>query len=151
MITTIVLLVLGSSPFIIFGVVFLVGAIVEGRQWLGLQQQGSIIEGRITKRREQPTNGTPNYYVTYSYDYDGQTYSCEQQVRKKHYQALEDGSKVVVRCISSHPAVATLEGVPNTILLLPPLVEVGVLVVLGLISLGVGLFFWYEFLLKPHH
>ena len=149
LIATIAVLVLVSSPFVFLGVTFLLGAIKEAKEWFGLRRQGIIVEGRITNRREKPTRGTPNYYVTYGYDYDGQTYSREQQVRKKQYQALENGSNVAVLCMSSHPQVATLEGTPNTALLLPPLVEVGLLAVLGLGLLGAVIFLWYEFLLKP--
>src|SRR2546421_2908248 len=149
LIATIAVLVLVSSPFVFFGVIFLMGAIKEGREWFGLHRQGIIVEGRITNRREKPTRGVPNYYVTYGYDYDGQTYSREQQLRKKQYQALENESNVAVRCMSSHPQVATLEGTPNTALLLPPLVEVGLLALFGLALLGLVIFLWYELLWKP--
>lgn len=104
----------GADFFIVVGVIALaigfVGflgiyvAVRHLRVRSELRRNGVTVEGRITGRRFDRRSKW--WKVTYSYDYQGQPYSHEQDVRKKYYLALSEGTAVLVHCLAHDPSVA---------------------------------------------
>jgi hypothetical protein len=84
-------------------------------------QYGDLVEGRITEhhkeRDEQTTLGfltdfgylIYTYYLTYTYEYRGKTYSAKQKVRKKTHREIPDGTWIRVRCLPKHPKRARID------------------------------------------
>lgn len=76
-------------------------------------QSGIRVVGRITNQRE--TFSLPDgrvsytaYYLTYSYEYEGKTYTREQQVSKKVYLTYGDETKVSVHFMPNDPTHAVI-------------------------------------------
>jgi hypothetical protein len=68
-------------------------------------QNGVRVEGRII---EHPANFSSlgrklPYFVTYSYEYEGKTYTHEQEVSEKIYLASADETKVSVHFMPDDP------------------------------------------------
>ena len=68
-------------------------------------QNGVRVEGRII---EHPANFSSlvrkmPYFVTYSYEYEGKTYTHEQEVSKKIYPASPDETQVSVHFLPADP------------------------------------------------
>ena len=82
--------------------------ITKAGQESKLNQEGVLIEGRITKHRSVTYRGTDTYYLTYSYTYNGATYSHEELVNDDLYR-LGDGATFPVRCLPQQPHIAKLD------------------------------------------
>ena len=70
-------------------------------------QNGVWVPGRIIEHREyyspRRVGVYTHYYVTYSYEYEGKTYSREQEVSKEIYLASPDEAKVSVHFLPDDP------------------------------------------------
>ena len=83
-------------------------------------QYGDLVVGRITKHHKERDEQTAlgfltdfgsliyTYYLTYTYEYRGKTYSAKQKVRKKTYREIPDGTWIRVRCLPKHPKRARI-------------------------------------------
>jgi hypothetical protein len=86
------------------GILCIYAAVRQLRVRSELRRNGVTVEGRIMGRRFDPRSKW--WMVTYSYDYQGQPYSHEQAVRKKHHLALPEETTVLVHCLAHDPSVA---------------------------------------------
>ena len=72
-----------------------------------LLQNGVCVQGRIIKYEDDYTAGTkailPYYHVMYSYEYEGKTYTREQEVPKEIYLASLDETQVSVHFLPADP------------------------------------------------
>lgn len=70
-------------------------------------QEGALVEGCIIEHRRQLALDRMGwhhvYYLTYSYEYQGTTYTIEKFVSEGTYQAYPDGTKISVRCMPDDP------------------------------------------------
>jgi Protein of unknown function (DUF3592) len=70
-------------------------------------QKGVIVEGCIIEHRRQlvldKTGWHHDHYLTYSYEYQGTSYTLEKFVSEGTYQAYPDGTKISVRCMPDDP------------------------------------------------
>jgi hypothetical protein len=107
----------------IFIIKFIARKILE---WWGLRQDAVIVEGVISTRSYLPPsrNHGTIYNVTYSYDYQGKTYSKQESVSKEFYSILgppvplrkgvpkttpvAEEKLASVKCVSHHPAISKI-------------------------------------------
>jgi Protein of unknown function (DUF3592) len=68
-------------------------------------QNGVRVEGRIIEHRDNFSSLGRKlpYFVTYSYEYEGKTYTHEQEVSKKIYLASPDETKVSIHFLPDDP------------------------------------------------
>ena len=70
-------------------------------------QNGVCVVGRIIKYEDAISAGTKGtltfYHVMYSYDYEGKTYTREQEVPKEIYLASPDKTQVSVHFLPADP------------------------------------------------
>lgn len=112
------ILLLGGLSLLFFLLsVLIIYTLVRSWWMFNLRRPGVTVEGRITHRNTRTVGGGNRagrvgtaYYVTYSYDYQGKTYSHEQEVDESSYSVLNEGGLVSVRYAVQHPTVALLEG-----------------------------------------
>ena len=92
--------------FIPIAVILIKKAGVESK----LSREGVLVKGRIIDHRQVSNGGRGgyNYYLTYSYNYKGSTYSREELVNDEIYR-LGDGATFPVRCLPERPEIATLD------------------------------------------
>ena len=71
-------------------------------------QNGVCVVGRIIKSEDDSTASRYGshtfYHVMYSYEYEGETYTREQEVSKETYLASPDETKVSVHFLPDDPA-----------------------------------------------
>jgi len=80
----------------------------EWRVFSQLRKQGVTVQGQITGRRRLTYRSSQLFYLRYSYECDGRSYSGEQRVSKRHYAAWGDRMPVTICCLLDHPATARL-------------------------------------------
>ena len=77
------------------------------RQQDTILQNGVCVVGRIIEYRDDSTAGrfgSPSFYhVTYRYEYEGKTYTHEQEVSKLIYLASPDETQVSVHFLPADP------------------------------------------------
>jgi hypothetical protein len=83
-------------------------------------QYGDHIVGRITGHHQERDEQTAlgfltdfgsliyTYYLTFTYEFRGTTYSAKQKVRKKTYHEIPDGTWTRVRCLPKNPKRARI-------------------------------------------
>lgn len=73
-------------------------------------QKGVLIEGCIIEHRRgfaaRRLGEDRPYYLTFSYEYQGTSYTQEVAVTKETYPAYPDGTKISVRCLPDAPTRA---------------------------------------------
>ena len=110
----------GSGIFIIK---FIARMILE---WWGLRRDAVIVEGLISTRSYLPAsrNHGTIYNVTYSYDYQGETYSKQESVSKEFYSSLgppvtlrknvpkttplAEKKPATIKCVSHRPSISRI-------------------------------------------
>ncbi len=80
----------------------------------GITVQGQVIDRRITGEGER--RRTTRYYLTYRYEYEGKTYSREEQVDKKQYEMSEKGAILPISLLPEQPQTATAGALQGNIL-----------------------------------
>jgi hypothetical protein len=104
------------APFglLIGGIVLVIGCcvlaptLVYWRKRRHLHLRGVVVQGQVVERYQKPYRGQIWYYLDCRYLYEGQTYSCNQQVWRDHYEQW--GSVISLRCLPDKPEVATVVG-----------------------------------------
>lgn len=71
-------------------------------------EHGDLVEGRVIKHHTGCDEDGTHYYLTYTYEYGGETYSKEHVVRKKTYREIPDGTRIRVRCLPKNPQRARI-------------------------------------------
>jgi len=91
------------------GVLYGVGGIREARIQRRLRREGietkAVVVGHWVMRNA--------YYVTYRYDYQGQSYKRQEQVGSSKYQIWPRGTKISVRYLPKDPSVIRIAGEEN--------------------------------------
>jgi len=76
------------------------------------RRNGITVDGRIIDRRKEEHwsryGKEYDYYLMYSYEYQGTTYQQEEPVSNEDYHAYHNGTRVSVRCLSADPTIARL-------------------------------------------
>lgn len=107
----------GAIVLSLFGVIFIgvLGVVLlrKGRTLLrsasSLRRQGVVVEGHVDGRDTgSGGRGSRWYYLNYSYEYDGKSYSRMQPVWHNYYTAHDVGTALPVRCLPGNPAEAEL-------------------------------------------
>jgi hypothetical protein len=66
-------------------------------------ENGDLVEGLVIKHHIQTYyEGAADFYLTYTYEYRGETYSKEQSVSKRTYREIPDGPRIRVRCLPNN-------------------------------------------------
>ena len=104
-----------SNPIFIYvaiGAMFafvVVWVIYQGIAWDQVHRSGVIVEGRVSEHQKvMRMRGASlfRFYLTYTYEYRGRTFSKVKRVSEKTYLAYPDDAKIYVRCMSSNPSKA---------------------------------------------
>ncbi len=79
------------------------------------KQKGIVVKGTVDRRerKELPaTNGRTisQYFVSYHYDYQGQTHTGTAPVTEKHYNDWFEGSHIDVIVLPGRPTMSRLAG-----------------------------------------
>ena len=79
------------------------------RDYLQFMREGVPVQAHVIEK--WGGNWSRHSYLRYRYDYEGKTYSGEQEVEVAYYQNCEKGTPIPIRCRSSNPAISRIEGV----------------------------------------
>jgi hypothetical protein len=84
-------------------------------------EHGDLVGGRIIKHHQKENeDGFPFYYLTYTYEYRGKTYSKKQRVSQKTYREIPDGPRISVRCLPKNPKRARIDERWSRIIIMDP-------------------------------
>lgn len=116
------------SALVILGLIIAVIIWRRGK-FLGWEKffgKGVIVDGHIQAHRCQPDDAEERrrigwlilehegfeiaqFFLLYTYDYNGTNYLHEEQVNEDLYKRMKDGDSVKVRCLPKDPMIAQLE------------------------------------------
>ena len=96
------------AVMLLIGMVGLVRSVVSWQTLQGLIERGASGEGVLTEKVNPPFSAA--YYLVYSYEVAGKTYTTQEQVPRRRYAAAQPGDRLVVRYDSADPLLVTLEG-----------------------------------------
>ena len=94
------------AAMFIFVVVWL---IYQGIAWDQVHRSGVIVEGRVSEHQKVMwMRGASlfRFYLTYTYECRGKTFTKVKRVSEKTYLTYPDDAKIRVRCMSSNPSKA---------------------------------------------
>jgi hypothetical protein len=111
---------------LILVILVLIGTIIWGSSEfvvrMKLARSGVKVDGHITDHLKEGSYRYRKYYIAYTYDYHGSTYSRKERVSfLRFYMSDEfDGPNVSVRCLPDDPKIARLGyKIPDSIPILP--------------------------------
>src|SRR5579859_868025 len=80
-----------------------------------LRRNGDIVPGRIIEHSTQRayswfsrfgSGAYDIFFLTFQFEYQGESYTSEKRVSEKTYLTLQDGDTIRVRCLPGHPVLA---------------------------------------------
>ncbi len=74
-----------------------------------LRSRGVVVKGYVFERGTQFGRFRSIYYLSYSYDYHGKTYTHRQGTNEDAYHIWSEGGDAQVRCLPMLPFIARLE------------------------------------------
>jgi hypothetical protein len=127
---------------LLVGLIALVWAYTDYRDYVTLRDDGRIVEGNMTDTR-MISGKSDTYYLTYEFvvregRYVG-TYTREQQVKKDLYDRFEPRKAIPILYDPNDPSLSVVAETNS-----PPYVETAVGVISLLIGAGVGAWGFYE-------
>ncbi|MBZ0300049.1 MAG: DUF3592 domain-containing protein [Anaerolineae bacterium] len=99
-------------PFVVIGIVVIIFAIGEWRNYSLLDSTGVIVRGQYTGRHydEDDDDGSITYYASYTYRANDRQYSSDHSVSQDLYNRVEPGAGVDVLIAPSDPGVSRIAG-----------------------------------------
>lgn len=112
---TIIYIIMGAMILflVVTAVRYVVSKLRSADERRNLRRNGDIVPGRIIEHSIQKGYSSARtgivhylYFLAFSFEYQGETYSAEKRVSKKTYLAFQDGDTIQVRCLPDHPVMA---------------------------------------------